>query len=167
MTVQRHRRRRMAILLGTIWAAGTLAACGSGGDGSTSSGAGSHAIQQTLPAEIVSQSQTFSSGDQLRPVNEWHTSSHRRFTQVEAGAITGESSVGSFVIFRYQFRSARQTARIVKVVGSGPLRITGGPEGARVEASAQRNGDIEFTGSAGVRGTLHLADDTVTLRAPG
>jgi len=50
------------------------------------------------------------------------------------------------------------------VKDSGRLRITKAPIGAGVEESAQRDGEIEFVGARGVRGTLHLSDDTVSLK---
>jgi hypothetical protein len=51
----------------------------------------------------------------------------------------------------------------VKVLGAAPLRITGAPLGRKVETGAQRSGNIRFVGARGVRGTLHLRDDSVSL----
>jgi hypothetical protein len=45
----------------------------------------------------------------------------------------------------------------------GPLRITDAPQGPDVVDSAQGNGEIEFVGRDGIRGTLHLSDDSVTI----
>ena len=53
------------------------------------------------------------------------------------------------------------------VPGAGTLRIVRAPEGAAVATSAQRNGELEFIGSRGVRGTLHLSDDSVTIERRG
>ena len=56
-----------------------------------------------------------------------------------------------------------QDVTVVNVAGSGPVRITKAPSGKGVEVAAQRSGKIEFAGTNGVRGTLDLASDTVTL----
>lgn len=124
-------------------------------------------MKRTLPAMIDSNPQGFASADLLTSVaNAWRTSSHRRFTQVEAGALASDKAVGALLIFRHEFVSAQQGVDVVKVLGAGPLTITHAPEGRRVEASAQRDGDIRFAGAAGVRGTLHLRNDGISLAAP-
>ncbi len=68
------------------------------------------------------------------------------------------------MIFRHDFLDAHQDITLVHVKGSGQLRITKAPVGARVKESAQRDGEIEFVGARGVRGTLDLSDDTVSLK---
>ena len=100
----------------------------------------------------------------LRPQNAWRTSNHQRFTEVDAGVLSRDSSIGAFFIFRHEFVHASQRADLVKVLGSGALRITQAPQGAGAETSAQRNGLLSFVGARGVRGTLDLSDDTVTLK---
>jgi hypothetical protein len=159
---------RTAASLVLLLAALALAACGGDGDKKDDSAtAGGHLMKKTLPAEIDNHSQTFASATVLHPVtNVWRTSSHRNFTQVEAGAAGADSSVGALLIFRHDFPSARQRSNVLKVIGSGPLRITKAPLGRGVEASAQRNGTIAFEGARGVRGELHLKDDTVSLLPP-
>lgn len=150
-----------------------LVACGSGGDdesgGATTTAhqIAGHTMQETVPAAIDPHPQGFASSDLLHPVNAWRTSSHQRFTEVDAGVLARDSSIGAFFIFRHQFVHASQRVDLVKVIGSGPLRITHAPQGAAVEASAQRNGKLSFVGARGVRGTLDLSDDTVTLRPGG
>lgn len=146
------------------------AACGSGGGEATTSSnqdgrrLAHQQMQRDLPAEIDQDPQGFPSARLMRPVNAWRTSSHENFTEVEAGALADDSSVGAFFIFRHQFAHARQRADLVKVIGSGALHITEAPLGSKVEAQAQRSGKISFVGSEGVRGTLDLSDDTVTLK---
>jgi hypothetical protein len=159
------RRAGCLILLPAVLA---VAACGGDDDGKgDGAAAGGHLMKKTLPAEIDNHPQTFASATVLHPVtNVWRTSSHRTFTQVEAGAAGADSSVGALLIFRHDFPSARQRSNVVKVIGSGPLRITHAPLGRGVEASAQRTGTIEFEGARGVRGELHLKGDTVSLLPP-
>jgi hypothetical protein len=161
--------RCLAVLTVLAGALG-LAACG--GSGSTQSkgkagpapGIAGHAMQETLPAEIDPHPQGFASADLMRPVNAWRTSNHQRFTEVDAGVLSRDSSVGAFFIFRHEFVHASQRVDLVKVLGSGAVHITGAPQGAAVETSAQRNGMLSFVGARGVRGTLDLSDDTVTLK---
>jgi hypothetical protein len=148
-----------------------LAACGSGGGGSTASGGGNQAtgqlMSQTIPAQIDRRPHGFSSSDLVQPVvNAWRTSSRRQLTQVDAGALATDHSIGVLAVFRHQFTKARQSSDLVKVIGSGPLRITHAPQGHGVEAAAQRTGDIGFVGARGVRGTLHLRNDTISLLPP-
>jgi hypothetical protein len=46
---------------------------------------------------------------------------------------------------------------------SGTVRITHAPLGPKVITSAQRHGELEFTGRRGMTGTLNLGDYTATL----
>jgi hypothetical protein len=153
---------------GALAVALLLAVYGCGGDdGGNDTAPGGHLMKKTLPAQIDNQPQTFASATALRPVtNAWRTSTHRSFTQVEAGAAGVDRSVGVLVVFRHDFPSARQSSNVLKVIGSGPLRITKAPLGRGAEASAQRNGTISFEGARGVRGELHLANDTISLSPP-
>jgi hypothetical protein len=123
-------------------------------------------MQQAMPAAIDAKPQSFASADLLRPSNAWRTSSTQHFTEVDAGALAHDSSIGALFIFRHEYARARQEVELLKVIGSGALRITKAPEGAKVETSAQQNGEIAFVGSRGVRGTLHLENDTVSLTPP-
>ena len=95
--------------------------------------------------------------------NAWRAGSRERFTEVSAGALAGDRSTGALAIFRHDYLAATQDVNVVEVDGSGPLRITNAPLGHGVEGPAQNDGEIEFAGSDGVRGTLHLSDDSVTL----
>lgn len=169
MSALRRKRARCACLcLAMLGVPLGLGACGGDekGDGGGDSAAG-HVMKKTLPAEIDEHPQTFSSAETLQPVqNAWRTSSHRRFTQVEAGAVGSDRSTGALVVFRHEFVNAHQSSAIVKVIGSGPLRITHAPMGRKVEESAQRSGTIGFVGARGVRGELDLRDDQVTLSPP-
>ena len=116
-----------------------------------------------VPAQIDPRPHAFVSLDVLRPVtNAWRAGSHERFTEVDAGAVAGDRARGAFAIFRHDFLAFTQDVTIVKVPGSGPVRITEAPTGARVSESAQRDGKIEFAGARGVRGTLDLSDDTIS-----
>jgi hypothetical protein len=140
--------------------------CGSGGAGTKERINGS-TMAKTIPAQIDARPHGFTSTDQVRPVvNAWRVSSAQNLTEVDAGATAGDRSVGAFVIFRHDFSNADQDVNLVKVIGSGPLRITGAPRGPGAEESGQQKGVIDFVGQAGVSGALHLSDDTVTLDPP-
>ncbi len=102
---------------------------------------------------------------ELWPVrNGWEVSDHRMLTAVYAGADPLHRSTGRLVIFRQDFIQVTQKSDMVNVVGTGPLKITSAPRGTEVETSAQRRGTLTFVARDGTRGTLHLKDDTVTLR---
>ena len=137
---------------------------GSEGKGAAGRQIAGHVMQETVPAAIDPHPQGFASADLLHPVNAWRTSNHQRFTEVDAGVVPRDRSIGAFFIFRHDFVHASQRVDLVKVLGSGPLRITRAPQGAAVETSAQRNGRLSFVGTRGVGGTLDLSDDTVTLK---
>jgi hypothetical protein len=123
-----------------------------------------HLMKQTIPGQIDEKPHGFVSSYLVRPVvNAWRTSSRRRLTEVNAGAIADDHSTGVLAIFRQDFVSAQQDTNLVKVKDSGPLRITRAPLGRKVEESAQRTAEIEFVGARGVRGTLRLRDDSIML----
>lgn len=119
---------------------------------------------KSSPAEIVSSPQSFLGSESLQPIsNAWRTSNARRFTQVEAGALPSDDSVGALAIFRYSFKNATQDADLVKVIGSGALKITHAPTGSGVESTSQHNGKIEFSSEYGARGRLDLSNDSIHL----
>ena len=157
--------RRIAAALVLVAA---LGGCGSGsGSGTSASHLGGHHMTQSIPAHIDRRPQGFFSSDLVRPVTDaWRAADRRRFTEVDAGALAADHSVGVLAVFRHRFVRARQRGDVLKVIGSGPLRITRAPHGAAAVTAAQRRGSLRFVGAAGVRGTLHLRDDSVTLR-PG
>jgi hypothetical protein len=136
-----------------------IAGCG-GGKGSSPS----EPETKSSPAEIISSPPSFLGSESVRPIsNGWRTSNTRRFTQVEAGALPSDHSIGALAIFRYSFKTASQDANLVKVIGSGALKITHAPTGAGVESTAQRNGKIEFSSENGARGRLDLRNDSIHL----
>jgi len=152
-----------------VLAAVALAACGSQ-ESTRGGGAGvdrsatqiGQPMTGIVPAQIDPRPHAFVSLDVLRPVtNGWRAGSHERLTEVDAGAVAGDPATGAFAIFRHDFLTATQTVNIVKVQDAGPLRITKAPTGAGAVESAQRDGQIEFTGARGLRGTLDLSNDTI------
>lgn len=118
------------------------------------------------PASIVDDPDPVASADILNPiVNGWRAGDHEGITIVEAGLAGDDRSgtKGRFVVFRERERPFSQNVDLVDVRESGALRITRAPTGRGAASAAQRNGEIEFTSERGVTGTLHLADDTVTI----
>lgn len=162
----RHLRREMAVAVALVVALGLVVA--GQGESSAVSAKSSDALGKPLtasiPAQIDPRPQTFISSAVQSPVtNAWRAGSHADFTEISAGSLAGDRSTGALVIFRHDYLTATQDVNVVEVDGSGPLRITDAPLGHGVEESAQNDGGINFAGSGGVRGTLHLSDDSVTL----
>jgi hypothetical protein len=126
-----------------------------------------HGLQGTSvrPGEIVPGGPgPFFSSDVISPVrNGWQASDHRSYTAVDAGGNPADPSVGELGIFRQNFVDATQTQHVVHVPGAGALKIVAAPIGKDVATWAQKRGNLQFAGNRGVRGTLHLRSDTVTL----
>ena len=93
----------------------------------------------------------------------WTVSSGSQNTVVEAGGDAQHPSYGLFSILRTSYYVARQRIDDVRVPDSGPVTITKAPLGREIVDSAQKHGNIEFKSKSGISGTLHLADDTVTV----
>ncbi len=135
-------------------------------DGATSTTAASNReLTKGVPAQIDQHPDGFVSRDVMHPLmNAWRAGSTTRFTQVDAGALTRDRSIGALAVFRYDLVSVVQDLNLVQVIGAGPIRITSAPTGMSAAAPAQEHGRIEFEGRNGVHGTLHLRDDGVALR---
>ncbi len=97
--------------------------------------------------------------------NGWSVGNRGRQTIVCAGGAGTHypPSRGSFLILRSSYRWGTQDLSFVDVPHSGPVKITKAPLGRDVITSAQRRGELEFKGTKGVTGTLHLKDDSITL----
>ena len=121
------------------------------------------------PAEIVAGGPgPFFSSDTIYPVtNGWQAGDHRTYTAVDAGANPANPSMGELGVFRQDHIKVTQAQKVVNVPNAGTLRIVKAPEGRAVATSSQRNGELEFVGSRGVRGTLHLSNDSVTIERRG
>jgi hypothetical protein len=119
----------------------------------------------TRPAAIVPDGPgPFFSSDTIWPIrNGWEASDHRSYTGVDAGVNPADHSVGELGIFRQDFVKVTQSKKVVDVPGSGALKITHAPAGPSASTWAQQRGDLRFVGTRGVRGTLHLSDDKVTI----
>jgi hypothetical protein len=118
------------------------------------------------PGEILSHKETdgYFPTVVLWPLkNQWQASDRRRYTAVDAGADASKPSNGLFGIYRHNYIRVKETEKAVKVRGAGALKITKAPLGPSAETWAQKHGNIQFKGQKGVTGTLHLADDTVTV----
>jgi hypothetical protein len=118
------------------------------------------------PGEIVPGGPgPFFSSDTIYPViNGWQASDHRSYTGVDAGANPANRSVGELGIFRQDYTKVTQTQHVVNVPGAGALRIVAAPTGGSVATWAQKRGNLQFVGKRGVRGTLHLSNDNVTIQ---
>jgi hypothetical protein len=99
--------------------------------------------------------------------NGWQAGDKQTYTAVDAGANPANPSMGELGIFRQDHVGVTQSQKVVNVPGAGAVRIVSAPEGAAVATSAQRDGELEFVGRNGVRGTLHLSDDSVTIERRG
>jgi hypothetical protein len=119
----------------------------------------------TRPAAIVPDGPgPFFSSDTIWPIrNGWEASDHRTYTGVDAGVNPADHSVGELGIFRQDFVKVTQSQKVVDVPGAGALKITHAPLGPAASTWAQERGDLRFVGTRGVRGTLHLSDDNVTI----
>jgi len=124
-----------------------------------------HRHTGTIPARMLGPDpQTPFSTNVISPVrNGWVVSDHRRFTAVYAGASGSDRSTGALAIFRQNFIQVTQKLKVVKVAGAGTVKITRAPLGKGVETSAQRHGNIRFSGGRGITGTLHLKTDKISL----
>ena len=166
MTASRRERLTLAGLAAVAGAG--LAACG-GGTGSSTGGGGAlsspaSGTAHAIPGQIDRNPQGFFPPAVLRPVNAWRTSDRNRFVEVDAGTLAENRAVGVVGIFRGKAAGSKQAANLLKVLGSGPLRIVSAPLGAKAEAIAGgRSGTIRFVGARGVQGTLHLRNDEITL----
>jgi type IV secretory pathway protease TraF len=99
----------------------------------------------------------------VRVQNSWVVSDGVTALEVCTGAAGHDPSKGRFFILREDERTGQQKLDIVDVPGSGALIIIEPPTGANVETSAQR-GILSFIGRSGVRGSLDLGEDSVTLK---
>jgi hypothetical protein len=110
----------------------------------------------------------FFSSDTIYPVtNGWQAGDHHTYTAVDAGANPANPTMGELGVFRQDHVRVTQSQKVVNVPGAGTIRIVKAPEGRAVATSAQRNGQLEFVGSRGVRGILHLSDNSVTIEHRG
>jgi hypothetical protein len=122
------------------------------------------------PAEIVPGGGPgpFFSSDVIYPqTNGWQAGDKQTYTAVDAGANPANPSMGELGIFREDHVKVAQSQKVVDVPNAGAVRIVKAPTGAAVATSAQRDGELVFVGRNGVRGTLHLSDDSVTIERQG
>jgi hypothetical protein len=122
-------------------------------------------MRDMISARMVGRaSAPFSSSIVWPVLNGWIVSDKRTFTGVYAGAAGNDRSKGSFGILRQNYIWVTQSLDVVNVVGAGALKITHAPLRPTVGTWAQRRGNLQFTSENGISGTLHLKNDTVTLR---
>jgi hypothetical protein len=160
---RRHRLAGAVAAVAALTCSPAIAGC-SGQDDTGTTPASNRELTKGIPAQIDQNPDGFVSRDVVDPlINAWRVGSRTQFTQVDAGALTRDTSIGALAIFRYDFAAAKQDTTLIKVLGAGPVRVKRAPMGGEVEDSAQRHGKIAFVGRRGVRGTLDLSDDTVSL----
>lgn len=122
-------------------------------------------LSRTTPARLLPRSSSPLSSSIIWPVlNGWFVGDRRTDTGVWAGAAGNRHSTGRFAILRSDYIRVTQDVDTVDVIGAGPLRIVKAPLGPSVVTWAQKRGNLEFRSQKGVEGTLHLRDDTITLR---
>lgn len=117
------------------------------------------------PAKIYDDPEALLSDELMdRVTNAWDVQDHNRVTIVEGGrSVDGPPHDGLFAIYRLQLHPFMDETTPVRVPGAGAVTITKAPLGRKVVRWAQKRGNIGFTSVRGVTGTLHLADDTVTV----
>jgi hypothetical protein len=116
----------------------------------------------TKPARIIPGDTSPYPGAVIGPVrNAWAARVGDRATTVYAGGQGyGDPDRGKFLITR---EGSSPKTNSVYVSQAGALKITKAPVGCRVIGWAQKRGNLQFTSTNGVTGTLHLKDDSVTL----
>jgi hypothetical protein len=93
--------------------------------------------------------------------NGWLAGDSRSETIVLAGGQGySDPNKGGFLIVR---SGARPHNRGIPVDRAGAIKIINAPLGCTVAGWAQRRGNLEFTSTNGVTGTLHLRNDKVSL----
>jgi hypothetical protein len=94
--------------------------------------------------------------------NGWVAGDRRGHTVVYAGGQGyADPDKGKFLILRHGRPGPHD--RSILVDRAGAIKITKAPLGCTVATWAQRRGNLEFTSTNGVSGTLHLKNDKVTL----
>ncbi len=158
-----------------VMSLGIAAMTGCGGGSSSTSSSTNAAKEITNPcraraarltgtrsARIVQGDSSPYSASVIGPVrNAWSASVGGRSTTVYAGGRGyGHPDEGTFLITR---QGASPRTDFVYVSQAGGLKITKAPVGCQVIGWAQKRGNLQFTSTNGVTGTLHLKDDSVTL----
>lgn len=118
-----------------------------------------------FPAKIYPDPEPLLSSELMERIkNAWIVQDHNRETIVEGGrSADGPPHDGLFAIYRLQLHPFMDETTPVRVPGAGAITITKAPLGRKVVKWAQKRGNIEFTSANGITGTLHLANDTVTV----
>jgi hypothetical protein len=146
--------------------AAVLALSGCGGLGSSATGSSTttpSASLDRIPAHLLPRDAPVPvSPEILRVTNSWIVSDGVTLLEVCAGAAGHDRHTGRLFLLRQDNRSGQQKLDSVDVPHAGALSIVDPPTGAAVETSAQ-HGTLSFVGHAGIKGTLDLTTDTVTL----
>jgi hypothetical protein len=167
-------------MCGVLVAASLVACLGCGSSSTQSSTTGSEAtlnkasgstnacrtraarLTGTKPARIISGNSSPYGEAVIGPVrNAWAASVGDRSTTVYAGGQGySKPDQGKFLIAR---TGSAPKIDAVSVSRAGALKIVKAPVGCAAVGWAQKRGDLQFTSTNGVAGTLHLEDDSVTI----
>jgi hypothetical protein len=104
--------------------------------------------------------------DMAKIVNDWTLGTSKEILLVEVG-VAGEGrpkGTGLIAIRRTYLNPYRNPDDVIAIPKSGALRITKAPIGRRVVPRAIKRANLQFISRRGVHGTLHLADDSVTIK---
>jgi hypothetical protein len=155
------RMKRLAVS-GAIAALVAVASWASASNGEPDRSKSSSAAN-THPAAIVGDPDPICPMQRLWPIrNGWSVSDEQTSTIVEAGASLADNTQGRFCILRLAGTGGK--TKVVKVAGTGPLKITRGPKGrGAVQTWSQTRGRLHFTSKSGRTGVLRLRDDAVNL----
>lgn len=104
----------------------------------------------------------------INPVNAWIVSDGYTLVAVYAGSPGSHPSRGRFAIVRQNliFGIQIEPPDLVDLPKAGALKITGYPQGAAQETTAQR-GRLTFASAHGVKGVLDLRADRVRITSSG
>ena len=115
------------------------------------------------PAEIVANPDPVSDSS-IDPVSsEWRVTTGRWTVTVMAGSYSQDPSreTGFIGLYRIDLCHSRPAPRATMTLpDSGQIEITDAPLGRDVTG---RDGEVRFTSEFGTTGTVHLADDSITV----
>lgn len=109
--------------------------------------------------------------DYFEPNSAWFVGDHCLTTDVTTGVLVAEGLEGTGAIFVNRSVPGRSwltksTGSNITIPGSGTIQITDAPLGRSAIRGGGLVGDVYFSSSSGLSGTLHMEDCSVTFDAP-